>query len=132
MKRMYLYFVSMGLSILLGAWAAHGLANWISESKVDSFKVGVQYQMIHSLALIFLEYLQFAKSHLKQIINRIQFFLVIGMVLFSMSIYLLSLNEKWGIVGMKNLWPLTPIGGGILIFTWFWGAYQFYKYRNEN
>lgn len=44
---------------------------------------------------------------------------LLGVVLFSGSLYLLALDEAWK-VGLSFLGPVTPIGGFLLICAWAW------------
>ena len=101
------------LSIILGAFGAHGLETIISESKVESFKVGVRYQMYHALLLIAISQINYLDSKL------VFYLIVIGVTLFSGSIYLLNLNEYLNIPAIKYLGPITPLGGLILLSAWF-------------
>lgn len=98
------------LSVILGAFAAHGLKNKLSETLLSTFQTGVQYQMYHSLALILLVvlYRQMPQSLLLYSAG----FLVAGIILFSGSLYILALTQlKW--VG-----PITPLGGVCFIIGW--------------
>lgn len=52
-----------GLSVVLGAFAAHALKTRISGEMMAIFEVGVRYQMYHSLALILLGIAMFHMSH---------------------------------------------------------------------
>ena len=42
---------------------------------------------------------------------------IVGIFLFSVSLYLLSLASVWE-VNLSFLWPITPLGGLILIMGW--------------
>lgn len=42
------------LSVILGAFGAHGLKGIISEASLDSYQTGVSYQMYHALVLLWL------------------------------------------------------------------------------
>jgi len=108
--------VMMLLAVMLGAFGAHKLKVILSPEHLESFKTGVRYQMVHALALIL-----FAFSEFKSLQNRklISGFFKIGIILFSVSIYLLTLSH---IIDMgsatKILGPITPIGGICLIGGW--------------
>ena len=41
------------LSIVLGAFASHGLKELISEEALSTFETGVKYQMYHAILLLF-------------------------------------------------------------------------------
>ena len=98
------------LSVILGAFAAHGLKSKLSETLLNAFQTGVQYQMYHSLALILLVilYRQMPQSLLLYSAG----FMVAGILLFSGSLYMLALTQiKW-------FGPITPLGGVCFIVGW--------------
>jgi uncharacterized membrane protein YgdD (TMEM256/DUF423 family) len=98
------------LSVILGAFAAHGLKTKLSETLLNTFQTGVQYQMYHSLAIILLIilYRQMPQSLLLYSAG----FMVAGIVLFSGSLYMLAITQiKW-------FGPITPLGGVCFIIGW--------------
>lgn len=98
------------LSVILGAFAAHGLKSRLSETLLNTFQTGVQYQMYHSLALILVALLYRQMPH--SILLYSAGFMFAGIVLFSGSLYLLALTEiKW-------FGPITPLGGICFIIGW--------------
>ena len=102
--------VSAMLSVILGAFAAHGLKNRLPENLLSAFQTGVEYQMYHSLALIllFVLYKQMPQSLLIWSAG----FMMAGILLFSGSLYLLALTQvKW-------FGPITPLGGVFFIVGW--------------
>lgn len=106
-------------AIILGAFGAHALKKVLNPDQLTSFEAGVRYQMYHALFLLFLGNLSFLTIKEKSII----FYLaLIGVLLFSGSIYLLSTS---GITGIKSkiLGPITPIGGLFLIISWLYFLY---------
>lgn len=102
------------LSILLGAFGAHGLKKVISTEKLESFEVGVRYQMYHALFLLLLGFWFEFKGGMEKAIAWLAIF---GVILFSGSIYLLSMSEIWKVPN-KILGPITPLGGLLLIISW--------------
>lgn len=116
MEKRYVIFGSIlfCLAIILGAFGAHALKSLIPNDKLDSFEVGVRYQMFQSLAILLLS---ITSKSFKFNINRILLLMVIGTTLFSFSIYLLSLSSLIPF-SFKFLGPITPIGGLILIISW--------------
>lgn len=96
------------LSVMLGAFAAHGLKKHASEYAVGIFKTAAEYQMFHGLALILVAML--IKQGLK--LNASGWLFTLGTILFSGSLYLLALTE-WRFLG-----PITPIGGVCFILGW--------------
>lgn len=98
------------LSVVLGAFAAHGLKSKLSENLISVFQTGVHYQMYHSLALILLVvlYRQVPQSLLLYSAG----FMFAGIVFFSGSLYMLALTQiKW-------FGPITPLGGVCFIVGW--------------
>ena len=99
------------LSVILGAFGAHSLRKSLSESELQSFEVGVRYMMYHGLALLILAIMPFEEKILVAI------FFIFGVLLFSFSIFFLSLQSFFKIK-LKWLGPITPIGGTFLIVGW--------------
>lgn len=108
------------LAVALGAFGAHVLKARLSTDMLAVFQTGVQYQMYHALALILIAVLskQFPNN---SSFNRSGWLFLVGIVLFSGSLYALSLS------GIKVLGAITPLGGIAFLVGWFllfWGAYK--------
>ncbi|WP_405384489.1 DUF423 domain-containing protein [Maribacter sp. LLG6340-A2] len=101
------------LAVVLGAFGAHGLKNLVDAEAVATFETGVRYQMYHALFLLVLGLLPDTIPFKKAI----YICTVIGIVLFSFSIYMLSLNNLVDF-NFKAFGFLTPIGGVFLIVGW--------------
>tara|TARA_B100000780_G_scaffold278405_1_gene251817 strand:- start:1826 stop:2194 length:369 start_codon:yes stop_codon:yes gene_type:complete len=99
------------LSVVFGAFCSHLLKKYLDQSALQSFEVGVRYMMYHGLALLIISVLPIEG---KKWIFR---FLLCGTILFSFSIFLLSLQTLFK-VNLKWLGPITPIGGAFLIIGW--------------
>ncbi len=113
------------LSVVFGAFGAHGLKSLISSDSLQSFETGVRYQMYHSLLLLFLATTSFVSVKNKNII----FYLVlIGVLLFSGSIYGLATNELTGF-DFKTIAFVTPVGGLLLIISWVVLLINFIKHK---
>jgi uncharacterized membrane protein YgdD (TMEM256/DUF423 family) len=112
------------LSVVLGAFGAHGLKSVLSDSSLDSYQTGVTYQMYHALVLLWLgSTVQLTATQKKWI----YYFLTIGVVFFSFSIYLLATNDLTSI-NFKSLAFITPLGGGFLIVGWVLIGHRVFKY----
>ena len=120
-KKILLVAVFLGVTaIILGAFGAHALKKVLSEAQLQSFEVGVRYQMYHALFLLFIG--TFAMLNEKE--RAIIFWLTLsGVLFFSGSIYLLATNQLTQLK-TKFLGPVTPIGGMLLISAW---GYLFYS-----
>jgi len=106
----------LGLTaIILGAFGAHALKNYLSPEQLISFETGVKYQMYHALFLLFLG---LSGVFLTDKTKKLLYWLVVfGVAFFSGSIYLLTTKNVTGI-DFKFLGPITPIGGTLLITAW--------------
>jgi len=116
MKRRFLswgFFFGL-TAVINGAMASHALSAVLGDSLVKSFQTGVRYQMFHAILLIILGFQPYEKFR-----NRLLLWLIVlGIISFSFSIYILSTRELIGIAGLEKLGPLTPIGGMLLISAW--------------
>ena len=105
------------LGVALGAFGAHGLQRLTQDEKIlHSFQTGVQYQIYHALALLFVGLIYY-KLPAKQLRWAGTCFIT-GILLFSGSLFLLTflkINES-GI--SKIVGPVTPVGGLFLIVGW--------------
>ncbi len=102
------------IAIVLGAFGAHALKKILSAEKLGSFEVGVRYQMYSALFLLILGF----NGNLTLGLTNWSFYLVsTGTILFSGSIYLLSLSEYLK-KNFKFLGPITPLGGLLMILGW--------------
>ena len=102
------------LSVILGAYAAHGLEKIINTESVETFKTGVQYQMYHALFLLLLGVIDKVSIKTKKLVFVL---VIIGLLFFSGSIYGLSTNELSSF-DFKAIGFITPIGGLLLISAW--------------
>ncbi|MGN7787510.1 DUF423 domain-containing protein [Niabella sp. 22666] len=117
MHKFYLTLGSVlaGLGVILGAFGAHGLKTAAPES-VPTFQTGVQYQMYHAFALLIVGIL-FEKFPFKSM-NWAGVSFLIGILLFSGSLYALSLLKATGKVGLGGLGIITPVGGLFFVVGW--------------
>jgi uncharacterized membrane protein YgdD (TMEM256/DUF423 family) len=104
-----------GLSgVVLGAFGAHALKASVSISELEAWKTAVSYQFYHTLVLLFLS--NFSKYRSRSVISAYWFF-TIGILLFSGSLYLITVDSLLGI-NLSFLGPVTPVGGLFLIIGW--------------
>ena len=99
------------LSVLIGAFGAHGLEDVLIENqRLETYKTAVNYQFYHTLALLLVGVLMMSNPS-KYLIRSAKMF-VYGILFFSGSLYLLSLTN-YTLIGV-----VTPIGGLFFIFGW--------------
>ncbi len=102
--------INLFIAIAAGAFGAHGLKAILSAEMLGIWQTAVQYQMLHGLALLALASL-YPRWQAKPIrISAIC--MLIGIVLFSGSLYLLA----W--TGVRVLGAITPIGGVAFLLAW--------------
>jgi uncharacterized membrane protein YgdD (TMEM256/DUF423 family) len=114
------------IAIVLGAFGAHALKKVLSLEQLNTFETGVKYQMYHALFLLFVGSSQFVSEKAKKIILNL---VVVGVILFSGSIYLLATNDLTSF-DFRTIGFLTPIGGLLLIIAWFWLFIDFMKKKS--
>lgn len=108
------------IAVILGAFGAHALKSKLTPEALESFETAVRYQFFHVLLLLFVNmYTEFTNKEK----NKISYFLIAGILLFSGSIYLIYLLN----VPAKSIWFVTPLGGVLLIVGWGLLAYNFFK-----
>jgi len=104
----------------MGAFAAHGLSSRLDPRLLSAFNTGVEYQLYHALALLFVAIL--ITQHPEQpALKWAGNLFVLGIVLFSGSLYSLALTQ------IKFFGPITPLGGVVLISGWFCLAFSAFR-----
>ena len=103
--------ISGALSIMFGAFGAHGLEDRLSASYLDTFNTAVRYQFLHTLALLGIICLP---DHLVKLrtLHWVAISFAAGILLFSGSLYLLVLFD------IPSLGVITPVGGATLVLGW--------------
>lgn len=100
-----------GLSVMIGAFGAHALKDILQKTqRIETFETAVKYQFYHSFAILFIGILLFHVQH--KFLNTAGILFIAGIVVFSGSLYILSLT------GIKWLGAITPIGGLLFIIGW--------------
>lgn len=102
--------IAMAGGVALGAFGAHGLRDRLTPDLLAIYETGVRYHLVHGLALFLVAWLvgedQTRASRLAGVL------FVIGILLFSGSLYLLALT------GVRALGAITPIGGVAWLVAW--------------
>jgi uncharacterized membrane protein YgdD (TMEM256/DUF423 family) len=98
------------LAVALGAFGAHALKNRLTPDMLDIFEVGVRYHMYHALGLLAVAWAssRWPESH----VNAAGWAFITGIVIFSGSLYILSIFDiRW-------LGAVTPVGGLAFLIGW--------------
>ncbi|WP_057936623.1 DUF423 domain-containing protein [Algoriphagus resistens] len=100
------------LAVGIGAFGAHGLQEILDETgKEEVFETGVKYHFYHSLALMMIGILITLKPSWRRL-SLAAICMIAGIIIFSGSLYFLSLT------GITWLGAITPLGGLAFIFGW--------------
>jgi uncharacterized membrane protein YgdD (TMEM256/DUF423 family) len=105
------------IAVALGAFGAHGLKSLLSADAMRAFKTAVDYHFIHALGLMAIGILY---SEFPKVLSA-GWLMLAGIVLFSGSLYLLSLTA------IKAFGMITPVGGICFMAAWCWLAIIIYQ-----
>lgn len=94
-----------GTAVALGAFGAHGLRAYFSPEQLGWWQTGVQYQMLHGVALAALGAGGKAWRWSPRLLGA-------GAVVFAGTLYAMALGApRW-------LGAVTPVGGALMIAGW--------------
>lgn len=107
------------LGVAFGAFGAHALQGRLDDYAKGVFKTAVDYQFWHALAILAVGLLARSAEH--PILKLAGYAFLIGVILFSGSLYTLALSgvRAWGAV--------TPLGG--ISFLLGWGCLAYYAWE---
>jgi len=113
MDRTFLFFGSLlgFLGVVFGAFGAHALKSRLSADMLVVFETGVRYQMYHAFAILIVA-AAIGRIGDANLLVLAGWFFVAGVVLFSGSLYALSLS------GVGILGAITPVGGLLFLIGW--------------
>jgi len=101
---------AMFLAVASGAFGAHGLRQRLTPEMLAVFEVGVRYHVYHALALVAVAWV--ADRNPGSLAQASGWAFVLGIAVFSGSLYLLSLT------GVRWLGAITPVGGVAFLAGW--------------
>ncbi len=113
MHKLFLQFSALSgfIAVGLGAFGAHALKEKLSSSGfLETYQTAVSYQFYHTLALLGIAL--FALRYPSPMVNYSGYAMMLGILIFSGSLYLLCFS------GVKWLGAITPIGGLALLLGW--------------
>ncbi|MFF2287477.1 DUF423 domain-containing protein [Peribacillus butanolivorans] len=108
------------IAVALGAFGAHGLEGKIPDKYLATWQTAVDYQMFHAAGLLVLGLL--AGKISSPLINWSGWLMLIGIILFSGSLFVLSVTQ------IKVLGAITPLGGVSFLVAWVLMIIAAYKY----
>jgi len=114
MSRLFLILgaCSAALGVAAGAFGAHALRARVEPRLLEVFETGARYQMYHALALIAVAWVASRGLAGQGIATVAGWCFVAGTVLFSGSLYAMTLT------GIRALGAITPLGGVAFIAGW--------------
>jgi len=120
-KQLFTIGILGALAVALGALGAHFLKSkldtgLITSDQLNGFDTGVKYHMYHVLAMLIVVLLN--AKHSSKFLNYAYTFFLVGIILFSGSLYFLCTRNLYGAEWLKFLGPVTPIGGIAFVFGW--------------
>ena len=104
------------LAVILGAFGAHGLKQIVPPETISTFDTGVRYHFYHVFALMITAML-YERSR-KGWIKFAGISFIAGIILFSGSLYLLTILKATETVGLSRIGIITPFGGLFFIAGW--------------
>jgi uncharacterized membrane protein YgdD (TMEM256/DUF423 family) len=110
----------MALNIAIGAFGAHGLRPYLDEYGTIIYNKGVAYSFYNTLGLFAIAFISYIVPNSTKLVKG-YYFILAGLLIFSFSLYILSLT--------KILWlgAITPIGGTAMIIGWILVLISLYK-----
>lgn len=111
--------IFMALAVMLGAFGAHALKTQLSPEMMQVYKTGVEYQFYHALGLLLIGLIGFQIE--SKWLRWSGLLIITGIVLFSGSLYVLSLT------GIKMIGAITPVGGLSFVAGWIFLAFAVWK-----
>jgi uncharacterized membrane protein YgdD (TMEM256/DUF423 family) len=99
------------LAVALGAFGAHGLEGRVEQKYLEIWKTGVTYQMFHATGLLIVGVL-LGRLPANTLLSWSGWMMLIGIVLFSGSLYVMTLTK------ISILGAITPLGGLSFLAAW--------------
>jgi uncharacterized membrane protein YgdD (TMEM256/DUF423 family) len=104
--------ILLALAVILGAFGAHGLQNRLDDYSRGVYEKAVFYHFLHAMGILVVAVLGRTGTFPQQATDTVCWCLLVGIVLFSGSLYALALT------GNRALGMITPFGGLAFILGW--------------
>jgi len=130
-KTIILAGFSGAMCVLFGAMGAHALRKLIPADNLFTFETAVRYQFYHTLALLFVGVLSINIQ--SKLLSYASYLFILGIVLFSFSLYFLALRPLLGIGNEEFKWigAITPLGGVSFALAWLMLSISIIKTNNK-
>ncbi len=107
------------IGITLGAFGSHSLKTKLNPDELVIYDIATRYLMYHAIGIISLGILAYNVP--ESVVKVPAILMLIGIVLFSGSLYLISIK------GFTKLGIITPLGGTAFIVSWVLLAINIFK-----
>lgn len=107
------------VAVAAGAFGAHVLRGRLDAYALQIYEKAVFYHLTHALGVVLVGVVGQSGILSETAVGRIALMLLIGVLLFSGSLYILA------VTGIRWLGAITPLGGSLFILAWAylaWGA----------
>lgn len=113
MQKLFLIIgsIAMALAVAFGAFGAHGLKEMLNQEMLDIFETGVRYHFYHAIGLLFIGVIAHWLPD-SLLLQWSGWLMLAGIIIFSGSLYILSIS------GIRWLGAVTPLGGLCFIVGW--------------
>lgn len=106
----------LAVAVVLGAFGAHGLKQMLPAEYLSTFETGVRYHFYHAFALLITGIIYVFNSSRRIVYAGYCF--IGGIILFSGSLYLLTMLKATQTVGVAGIGMITPVGGLLFVIGW--------------
>lgn len=100
------------IAVAAGAFGAHGLRGRLDAYALQIYEKAVFYHVTHALGIVLVGVIAQCAVLSDAAAGRIALMLLVGVLLFSGSLYLLA------VTGIRWLGAITPLGGSLFILAW--------------
>jgi uncharacterized membrane protein YgdD (TMEM256/DUF423 family) len=104
--------ILLAVAVGLGAFGAHGLKGRLDAYSMGIYEKAVFYHFVHALGMLIASLVPFVRPAGTILAGWACVGLLVGIVLFSGSLYALALT------GIRSLGMVTPLGGIAFILGW--------------
>jgi uncharacterized membrane protein YgdD (TMEM256/DUF423 family) len=111
----------LALAVGLGAFGAHGLRTRLDAYSMSVYEKAVFYHFVHALGMLLVATLARTNAVSAAAETRVGWLLLIGIFVFSGSLYALAVS------GLRVLGAITPLGGLAFIAAWLMLSYEALK-----
>jgi uncharacterized membrane protein YgdD (TMEM256/DUF423 family) len=108
----------MALGVAFGAFGAHALKDKLDAYSMTVYEKAVFYHFVNALGILLVALLARTSAISVTAQSRVGWLLLMGIVLFSGSLYVLAMS------GIRILGAITPLGGIAFITGWLFLVYE--------